>query len=108
MPKVRIILEAEIGDLKGYWPNKPKGVTQQNIGDFLAELKLLPLERITSTMAKEDEIKCEEGGKEKFDYLISSYKEDAELGKRLLTKYSVEIIEEKENERLKRSASQSQ
>lgn len=99
MPKVRIVLEAEIGDLKSYWPNRPNGITQENIGHFLMELSMHPIEQLMKTCADEKSIKKQKGGKAIYKALMRTYEEDRKLGKRLLTKYRVEIIEGKKNER---------
>ena len=54
MPKVRITMEAEVGDLNSFWPNDPVGCTRQNVFDAVHKMHLITLEEIMDLMVSKD------------------------------------------------------
>ena len=85
MPKVIITLEAEIGDLSGFWPDEPRGATTGNVYDLL---KLMQLASMEAKMEVLTDRSLDTRTKQN---LANSYDQQIELATRLLQRVTIVV-----------------
>ena len=86
--RVRVVMEAEIDDLKSIYPDDPKGVTVFNVAHALSVIRTAPIEqimRIRNEIGKLDIAT--------FKHLCLSHTDDSKLGDRLMESLSIELLE---------------
>lgn len=84
MSRIKITMEADIGDLSGFWPNDPVGVTEQNVYSVLHAIKHLPLARLLENAASGDDNKMRV-------FVEKSLRGDLQLAERLLAGVRIEV-----------------
>lgn len=77
MSRIKITMEADIGDLSGFWPNDPVGVTEQNVYSVLHAIKHLPLARLLENKMRAA--------------VEKSLRGDLQLAERLLASIHIEV-----------------
>lgn len=85
MPRIKITMEAEVGDLKGFWPDDPPGVMRQNVWSLLNGLKIKLLEQLMNHVATTD---LDVVTKEAYERAL---REELTLVERLLSHMRVEV-----------------
>ena len=95
MAKILITMEAEIDDLKSFYPNDPEGITIENVASTIHTALVCDAitKMVTTSIGEKGLIR---------DALLRNKTDDYELGKRLTEKWKIELIEDK-NLRLKLS-----
>lgn len=84
MAKVRIVAEAEIGDLKTFWPDEPQGVTQKNLATHLQGVL------VSDVMLKRFHII---GDSALTQAIRDGIEDNLKLGQRLIQSLDIEIYE---------------
>jgi hypothetical protein len=84
--KIKIVMEAEVTDLKSYFPDDPLGVTVQNVGSLLRDT--LVSEQLMKALLnfKEPNDKVREA-------LDQIYRDNAKLGQRLTNNMKISLEE---------------
>ena len=93
MPKVRITLEAEIGDLPAFWPDYPPyGITRQNVFDVVLRIRTGAIEKLLESVILD----------EKTAAATSRFVlQEKELSSRLVNSFKFEIIKRRRQPRTK-------
>lgn len=82
MPKIRVTMEAEIGDLLGYWPDNPSGVTSQNVFSLLKDLACEVMLRRMDELSKGETSVA----------LKQAYQDDRRITNRLLDTFQCDVL----------------
>jgi hypothetical protein len=86
MAKVKITMEAEIGDLEGFWPDDPQGATTENVMCVVRLMEVCLHERRIDDLVRSPKDKATR------EALQKHYEEDKALTQRLLASAQVEVI----------------
>ena len=91
MAKVKITLEADVTDLKSFFPNEPKGITIENVAGVLHYALVCDANvRVLDTMMCQDHAKKNPT----IEAILRHRRDEVELGQRLMGSIKIQLIEE--------------